>query len=132
MNSKYLYSGSTQSQREVTGLFSSWSHASWWNERGRAPLGAVGDLSEQYFFFGEAFLFLTRKRNGSNTLLCNNKIFYMGSYIDVYKRQLRILYKYYIHMIMKQSEKRESDVLLYSSDYLNNYLKFLFISIYIS
>ena len=46
----------------------------------RAPLGAAGDLSEQYFFFGEAFLFLTRKRNGSNTLLCNNKIFYMGSY----------------------------------------------------
>ena len=40
----------------------------------------LGDLSEQYFFFGEAFLFLTRKRNGSNTLLCNNKIFYMGSY----------------------------------------------------
>ena len=29
---------------------------------------------------GEAFLFLARKRNGSNTLLCNNKIFYMGSY----------------------------------------------------
>ena len=26
--------GSTQSQREVTGLFSSWSMASWWNERG--------------------------------------------------------------------------------------------------
>ena len=74
----------------------------------RAPLGAAGDLSEQYFFFylsihnndivgylkqvtlyhthhtgavtGEAFLFLARKRNGSNTLLCNNKIFYMGSY----------------------------------------------------
>ena len=33
--------GSTQSQREVTGLFSSWSMASWWNELGRAPLGAV-------------------------------------------------------------------------------------------
>ena len=29
---------------------------------------------------GEAFLFLARKRNGSNTLLCNNKFFYMGSY----------------------------------------------------
>ena len=28
----------------------------------------------------EAFLFIARKRIGSNTLLCNNKFFYMGSY----------------------------------------------------
>ena len=75
---------------------------------GERPLEPIGDLSEQYFFFylsihnndivgylkqvtfyythlsgvvtGEAFLFLAGKRNGSNTLLCNNKIFYMGSY----------------------------------------------------
>jgi len=29
-----FFYGSTQSQREVTGLFSSWSMASWGNERG--------------------------------------------------------------------------------------------------
>ena len=62
---------------------------------GRAPLGAAGDLSEQYFFFGEAFLFLTRKRNGSNTLLCNNKIFYMGSYI-------KKIYTYHKYIIIQK------------------------------
>ena len=30
---KIFIHGSSQSQREVTRLFSSWSHASWWNER---------------------------------------------------------------------------------------------------
>ena len=59
---------------------------------GERPLEPSGDLSEQHFFFGEAFLFLARKRNGSNTLFCNNKIFYMGSHTKLIFMNIYLIY----------------------------------------
>ena len=50
----------------------SFHHEAWLHDEmsvGERPLEPSGDLSEQHFFFGEAFLFLARKRNGSNTII---------------------------------------------------------------
>ena len=66
--SEYLYSRQfTKSTGKLQGFFHHEAMLHGEMSGGRAPLGAAGDLSEQYFFFGEAFLFLTRKRNVSNT-----------------------------------------------------------------
>ena len=87
---------------------------------GERPLEPLGDLSSQALFLylsihnndivviekqvtlyhthhtgavtGEAFLFLARKRNGSNTLLCNNKIFYMGAYTKLILLNIFLIY----------------------------------------
>ena len=70
---------------------------------GERPLEPSGDLSEQHFFFGEAFLFLARKRNGSNTLLCNNKFFIWGHIHSRYILFLinKILYIKFIYWTLR-------------------------------
>ena len=68
--------GSTQSQREKTRLFSSWSRASWWNERGAsAPWSRRRPKRASTFSLVKRFFFLPEKEMVQTPII--SKIIYI-------------------------------------------------------